>query len=289
MTVSNLFKLSIVVLLAIPLAVSNLACSDSTPVVDAPIAAPEDLAELGITTPETSEHIDESAITQANIYDHERYWPNIVALEEAWAPTDAEEPLSARYRGALIRVERDGLVRIDFGRHGRHDVPIERTDLIRSANEIRLGTRHKTAPNFVLQVGTRLVDPSTDAAKPMQSADIAKSRVFLCVFADPLDEDFPALARELASLGDVEGLGFVLFPQTSDSEDLQAIRDRLRASDWEVPFGYPRLSESYTLSLLGETPTGPYALVVTPEGRVLYRSDLAKLDALAEIRGSLES
>lgn len=288
MTHPNLLR-PLFLALGIALVSSSFACSDSAGTADVQSVAIDAVEVAAPASDATASGDDEFVVTEANVYDHESYWPNIVALVEEWQPDGAEKPLRPRYRGALIRVERDGRVRIDFGRHGRYDVPIEKTDLVRSANEVRLGTRHKAAPNFVLQVGTRLVDPRTDEGVPMKSSEIARARVFLCIFADPLDDEFPALARELASLGDVEGLGFVLFPQTGDSEDLQAIKDRLRASDWEVPFGYPRLSENQTLSLLGEVPTGPYALIVTPEGRVLYRSNLAKLDALAEMRGSLES
>jgi hypothetical protein len=290
----NFFRLPIPIpILALGLALASLAfaCSDSAEPVDArtvPVDSDEGEAAKA-TYEEPASGDDEFVVTAGNVYDHEIYWPNIVALVDGWQPVGAEQPLQARYRGALIRVERDGRVRIDFGRHGRHEVPIEKTDLVRSANEVRLGKRHKAAPNFVLQVGTRLVDPSTDEGIPMKSTEIARARVFLCIFADPMDEDFPTLARDLASLADVDGLGVVLFPQSGASEDLQKIKELLRASDWEVPFGYPRLSENYTLSLLGERPRGPYALVLTPEGRVLYRSELGKIDALAEIRGSLES
>src|SRR5262245_36531694 len=67
------------------------------------------------------------AITQASVYENERYWPAIVALTEEWLPPGETKPLQAQYRGVLVRVEADGRVRIDFGRHGRYDVPMDHT------------------------------------------------------------------------------------------------------------------------------------------------------------------
>src|SRR5262245_22602012 len=77
---------------------------------------------------------DHGVITAANVYEKEQYWPTIVALTQEWLPPGETKPLSAQYRGTLVRVEADGRVRIDFGRHGKHDIPMDHTDLVDRAN-----------------------------------------------------------------------------------------------------------------------------------------------------------
>jgi hypothetical protein len=52
---------------------------------------------------------------------------------------------------------------------------------------------------------------------------------------------------------------------------------------------YPRLSEDYTLSLLGEIPERPRALLVSPEGRVLHEAALGTAAELSELRQAIES
>src|SRR4029450_9528539 len=107
----------------------------------------------------------DGAITQANVYEKERYWPSIVGLTReglppggTTAPQGETTPLQAQYRGVLVGVEADGRVRTDFGRHGKHDVPMDHTDLVQRANEVRAGSLTKLAPNFVLRVVDSLVD-----------------------------------------------------------------------------------------------------------------------------------
>src|SRR4029450_1814282 len=113
------------------------------------------------------------AFTQAKVYEQERYWPAIVALTQEWLPAGETKPLKAQYRGTLVRVEADGRVRIDFGRHGKHDIPMDHTDLVQRANEVRAGTRTKLAQNFVLRVGNTLVDSSSQPMRPTTIAEIA--------------------------------------------------------------------------------------------------------------------
>jgi hypothetical protein len=230
-----------------------------------------------------------TAITQASVYENERYWPAIVALTEEWLPPGETKPLKAQYRGTLVRVEADGRVRIDFGRHGQHDVPMDRTDLVERANEVRAGTRTKLAPNFVLRVGNNLVDSSSQQMRPTTIDAFAGASGYLCIFADPRAEDFPNLAQEVAALEGVNGVRAVFFPQSVVLEDLEFVHERLGTVSWHVPFMYPQLSGNYTLSLLGEIPVRPRAQLVSPEGRILYGAEVGTAASLSELRQAVES
>jgi hypothetical protein len=229
------------------------------------------------------------AITQASVYENERYWPAIVALTEEWLPPGETKPLKAQYRGTLVRVEADGRVRIDFGRHGGHDIPIDHTDLVQRANEVRAGTRTKLAPNFVLRVGNSLVDSSSQPLRPHQLGKIAGASGYLCIFADPRAEDFPNLAQQLAALEGVNGVRAVFFPQSVVGEDLEFVHERLGTLSWHVPYMYPRLSGNYTLSLLGEIPERPRAMLISSEGRVLHEVEVGTAAGLSELRQAVES
>ena len=230
----------------------------------------------------------DGAITQATVYENERYWPAIVAMTKDWMPPSGAKPLKAQYRGALVRVEADGRVRIDFGRHGRHDIPIDHTDLVVRADEVRAGIETKLAPNFVLRVGNSLVDPSGAQVRPLKFDDLARARSYLCVFADPRAEEFPSLAQQLASLESVNGVRAVFFPQSVGRDDLEFVHERLGTLTWHVPYMYPQLSENYTLSLLGDLPERPHAQLVSPEGRVLYEAELGTAAEFAELRHAVD-
>jgi hypothetical protein len=227
------------------------------------------------------------AITPASVYENERDWPAIVALTQEWLPPGETKPLQAQYRGTLVRVEADGRVRIDFGRHGKHDVPIDHTDLVERANEVRAGALTKLAPNFVLRVGNSLVDSSSQPMRPYKLGEIAGASGYLCIFADPRAEDFPILSRQLAALEGVNGVRTVFFPQVP--EDLEFVHERLGTLSWHVAYMYPRLSGNYALSLLGEIPERPRAQLVSPEGRLLYEAEVGAAAGLSELRQAVES
>lgn len=225
----------------------------------------------------------EGPVTAANVLENERYWPDIVALTKPWTPPGSAQALKQGYRGALIRVDEQGRARIAFGRHGNHDIPIESTDLITRANEVASRERHKVAPNFLAQFGTQFLHPSTEEMVPYPTLELAKSDRFLCLFADPRDPGFDALARDLATLEDEPGLQLLLFPLKMKRDEVELVKDTLQAVRWSVPFAYPEASEVHARSLLGEIPGSAQALLVTGEGRLLYRAalpDRAALDAL---------
>ena len=261
----------------------GLGCSDGTRHDAGRASAPQSAASQAAAV------AADVTITQTNVYENERYWPAIVALTKEWLPPGETKPLKAQYRGTLVRLEADGRVRIDFGRHGRHDIPLDHTDLVKRANEVREGTRTKLAPNFVLRVGNSLVDSSSRPLRPYLLDEIAGASWYLCVFADPRAEDFPILAQRLEALEGVNGVRAVFFPQSVVREDLELVHERLETLSWHVAFMYPQLSGSYTLSLLGEIPERPRAQLVSPEGRVLHEVEVGTAAGLSELRQAVES
>ena len=183
----------------------------------------------------------------------------------------------------MIRVLPDALVRIDFGRHGEHDVPVASTDLVARANEVLAGARHKVAPNFLAHFGTQFLHPTAQEMIGFPTPDLAKSEHFLCIFGDPTASGFEQLAAQLAQITDRPNLQGLFFPIGLTQDRLQAVKDRLQAVGWPVPFAYPQAAEKLAESLLDEIPTVPTALLITAEGRVLHRTGLStpgEVDAL---------
>jgi hypothetical protein len=226
---------------------------------------------------------DEGAVTRANLLASERFWPYQVALTRAWQPEGRSQPLRAGSDGVLIRVEASGVALVDFGRDGVHAVPVPETDLLERANRIRRGEIPKDAPNFVLAIGSRLLDSGAPALAPFEMRRVAGHRRFLAVFADPRAPDFERTAAALAPLREREGLLTIVFPQGAipDAE----VYDRLHALDWRVPFVHDHLAEAYARTLLPGGITIPYLLLQTDEGRVLFQGPLGPeaMPALAAV------
>ena len=238
-----------------------------------PVGARADLSEGNVTHELPEYHAQDAkaaVVTEANLFTSERFWPYQVALREAWRSPELSESLPEGASGVLIRVEASGAARIDFGRDGLFEVPTAKTDLVASANRIRLGELDKTAPNLVLAIGPRLVDSAADTLRPLPFSATATERVYLCVFADPESDDLAALASALAPLRERRGVASILFPQGAHAD--ARVRERLRASQWTVAFVYDHLSEAYARTLWsGPLPTAG-VLLVTSEGCLLFQS-----------------
>ena len=223
-------------------------------------------AALGPVAPYAASGGD--AISAENLLAREVYWPYRVTLLEAWVPSDSTRRVAANTRGVLIRVEADGRARVDFGRDGLHEVPVDATDLLERANRVRTAELGKTAPNFVLAVGTRLVDTASDPPVAVHFDDVLEKDLFLCVFADPKAPEFAKIAEALRPLTRRAALGTVLFPQGGHGD--AAVHRALRASEWSASFVYQHLAIAYTRTLVdGDTPF-PWVVLQSPEGRVLF-------------------
>jgi hypothetical protein len=197
-------------------------------------------------------------VTESTLLENERFWPYQVAKTDDGSI------------GVLIRVEEGGKARLDFGRDGKRELPISATDLVARANQIRTGELDKVAPNFVYALGPRLVDSAAETLRPVRFSIVAERPGFVCVFADPGAADFAEIAAALAPLYERHGVSTILFPQGEHPDP--ALREKLRALSWTVPFVYDHLSESYTRSLLDEGTKLPRIVLVSNEGRILYES-----------------
>jgi len=225
-------------------------------------------------------------VTEGNLLESERFWPYELALTGSWQPAGRARPLSPGVLGVLIRVESSGAALVDFGRDGRHEVPVGATDLVERANRIRVGELHKMAPNFVLAIGPRLLDSESATPRTFGVLATSRKRTFLTVFADPDAEDFPELVEAVAPLREREGLLTILLPQGEHPDS--RVRERLRGLGWTVPFVYDHLSEIYSRSLLTEGARLPALLLQTAEGRLLFQSEW-RAGVVGELRSALEA
>jgi len=225
------------------------------------------------------------AVTGKNLLANERFWPYHVELTKPWQGAGRSQPLPAGSMGVLIRVEASGLARIDFGRDGLDEVPIEATDLVEDANRIREGKLRKLAPNFVIAIGSRLVDSAGPTLRPYPAAAAATQQGFLAVFADPGADDFAALAEALAPLSKREGVLTILFPQGEHPDD--KIREKLSSLGWTVPFVYDFLADTYTRSLVDAKVRLPAIVLQTKEGRVLFQGTWSA-DAAPKLAAALD-
>ena len=206
-------------------------------------------------------------VTAANLMANDRFWPYHVGVDGGWKPEGRETALPEGISGVLIRLESPELARIDFGRDGLYEVPVDRTDLLERANRIPRGELDKMAPNFLLTVGPRLVDPSADSLRPMSFSSVSERAGFLCVFADPSEASFAAIAEALAPLQDRHGVMTVLFAQGDHPDG--PLAEQLRKASWTVPFLYDHLADPYTRALLRDGSELPWIQLVTREGRIL--------------------
>lgn len=207
-------------------------------------------------------------VTEVTLYQNERFWPYRASVTR---PLEGAGAIGVGARGVLVRVEADGHARIDFGREGKREVPVEATDLVQRANEVRLGKAGKIAPNFVHVIGPRLLDAEAPSVRPYAFERAFLSSGFLAVHADPADPGFADLAAKLAPLQNRYGVLTVLFPlgRRPDPETY----DRLKDLDWRVPFIMFHLAEGYTVSRLPDPIAPPAVMLQTPEGRVIFQSE----------------
>ena len=202
-------------------------------------------------------------VTSANLLASERFWPYLVGLTRDLK--EGEATLPAGSTGVLVRVDADGRARIDFGRDGIHSIAIGATDLVERANRVRMGELEKLAPNFVLAIGPRLLDPSGAELRALGFEQAVTKKYFVCIFADPTKTSFDRLAKRASQI-EGEAVGIVLFPLGTHGDT--AVVEALQKRRWPVPFVYDHLSESYARSLVdGES--WPAVLLQTAEGRVL--------------------
>ncbi len=226
-------------------------------------------ASASSTASEEYRAADPSAppVVRENLLASERFWPYQVDLSAAWKPDGRAEPLPAGTRAVLVRIDGSGAARIDFGRDGRFLVPVEKTDILARANEIRIGEREKRLPNLVHALGPRLVDAASETIRSADVESLLEAEVFLAVFADPGAEGFDAVASALRPLRSRSEVTTLLLPQGTHPDP--ELRTRLREMDWPVGFLRDEYGEGYARSLRPDGAPLPAVMLMTPEGRVL--------------------
>lgn len=213
---------------------------------------------------------DGGEITAANLLENDVFWPYHVALvRDVSQPSDGRR-LSKEAIGVLVRIDEGGIARIDFGRYGRYDVPVEQTDVVARANRVRSGTEFKMGPNFTLSIATKLLDSASPRLRPFPYRAQNDLRGVLCVVADPDAAGFEEMAQALAPLHRMNGVMTVLLPQVEGHD--AATRERLRALGWTVPFAFDVFSEGVARALMPADATTPWVILQTNEGRVFYQS-----------------
>jgi len=230
-------------------------------------------------------------LTPADIASRDRFWPFRVMLREPWTPSGRDRPIHPR-PAVLVRVNPDGTARLDFAGEGRHEVPIGLTDLLVAAERVRRGEETKMAPNLVLTIGNKLLDPRAEKVRVLHIRPDTDLDAILCVFADPATDEFVALARSLEAFRGREDLQIVLFPQTDGLHD-SGVGRRLRQLAFPVPYVRARYKKPFTRSLLSDEPvSGPHLQLATLDGRLLLdrpgdpRASVAQIEAALTARAT---
>ena len=209
------------------------------------------------------------AVTHASALASEKFWPYQVTLVQSWsAPHGAR--LAQGATGVLIRVEPAGNLRIDFGREGLHTLPLGFTDFLARANDIRLGTLAKVAPNLTYAIAPRLIDAQSDVPRRLRFEQSFETTAYLAVFASLEGRELETLAQRLAPLiAPYPRVRLVLFAQgrVPDAE----LHARLRAAGWAGAFLMDHLAEAYARTLVdGETTA---LALFSAESRTLWTSE----------------
>jgi len=254
-------------------------------------AAPSAHAQSGPTQAPKYDPSDPDAapVTASNLMENDRFWPYFAGVAEAWPIEGRDKPLSSGTHGVLVRVEPSGIARIDFGRDGVHEIPIEKTDVVERANRVRRGLERKLAPNFVHSVGPRLITARGESPNALDFAEAFEAEGFVSVFADPRDENFVEIGRALAPLHGRHGVWTVLFPHGHQGEiPTTQVFQQLRKAGWEAAFLHDAYSEGYTRSQRGFEAPVPAVMLHTRDGKVLYRG-LWSEKTLEELETALEA
>ncbi|MEZ4289149.1 MAG: hypothetical protein R3E53_00925 [Myxococcota bacterium] len=229
---------------------------------------------------------DAGPITRENLYEHDAYWPYRVNLVGDWRPSGFERAPGWGV-GILVRVERSGLLRVDFASDGRFLVPADATDVIEQANRLHAGLDSKSSPNLRLTLGTRMLDPSGGKLRPLARERLDRVRSFLVLYADPSDVVLREASEALGPWMTGEDPLLLLMPQ-GDHRD-GTVANLARDAGWESPFVFDRYAPGYTASLLDDAARPPFVQLLSAEGRLLFEApwDEAIQPALRRALGRL--
>lgn len=222
------------------------------------------------------------AVSIDDVATRERFWPYQVSLKVPQPKTTI--PLGLP--GVLLRVEANSSALIDFGRDGLHRVPVSDTDLIESAELIRLGLKTKDAPNFTFLIGARLVQSDAEKMQPLKFEQATGKSAYLCLFVSTAEIQIEEITKALGELRVQPDVMPLLFPigETPDHE----IYKRLKAAKCSWSFVYNHLAESYARGLIPEGISTPAVMLISNEGRLIFYTEWSA-GVGAELKKALES
>jgi hypothetical protein len=230
---------------------------------------------------------DEVAARLARLHADDASWPTRVWLESPLVDASGEVLVKPKRPGVLVFMRPNGDLRVDFGRHGPHTVPVTQTNFVDEAARYRSGEATKTHPNLLAMLMNRVVEIDDEQLRPQQlDADVIRGGRLLLVFADPASADVQALttfASEVERAGDVRLTAFVPITDELDRDVLS----ELRAGGWQDPFVMTPMARSYVPAMLEPGTPRPFARLSTDEGRILAEGppDDATLAAMREALG----
>lgn len=202
-----------------------------------------------------------------------RFWPYSVALLES-DKSGSETVTPSGLEGVVVYLTSSGQLRLDLGRDGVRTVPLEATDFLVRANEIRRGERTKLAPNFILAYGNRLLDLSSNRIRALRIDDLAESRIFIALLANPHDPRLSEWSEALLELtGAYGGVVAIFYPLPDPAVESTGGLKRLHDSAWP---GYVMMQQyvlPYRLSLWDGDLAEPLLMVMSPEKFLFFAKE----------------
>ncbi len=232
---------------------------------------------LSLASPVFAESGRAAKLDPGSILSRDDLWPYRVDLIEAWDDGGRlARPLREGTTGVLIRLEDAERARIDFGRSGLYVVPVAKTDLVARMEKTLRGEIEKDAPNFIVAIGPRLLDPSREPLSLVPFGTIQAYDRFLCVYFDATasDSEIETIRARLAPIvRETPGLLTVLFP-IGERKDPPMAR-LLKTVGWDAFFLPDHLADPYAHGLVGEDPELPRLQLTSAEGRVWVEGAIA--------------
>lgn len=246
------------------LAAALVACAPKTPSLPLDGPLPRDRVVAGVYTAAAP---NAPPITLASLAANEQFWPHQIRLVEEWKPAGWEGEFGWGM-GVLIEVDVDARLRVDFARFGKYWLPARVTDVVDRANAIRRGEAVKFAPNLVLALGNRLLDPTGRTLRE-SDVDLLAQRAFVLVYADPRSADFPEIAEALVPFEALSAVHLVLMPQGGHPDF--HVWKAAHEGGWRGSFLLDRFAPAYTEGFRDTPPTRPVVEIRSPEGRRLWQ------------------
>ncbi len=194
-------------------------------------------------------------------------WPERVGLREPLSLPDGKL-ISNRFPGMLIRVEGSDVL-IDFGRDGRRRLPVEATDIIERATDIKANGRKDFWPNFWQEIGPRLVFGREGVWSGVPPEEFLEAYLVAVIYTDVAafdQEGAPAAIVQFCRAAMADGVYPIFFPLNTD------LLERLDETWMGIAMPTPHFLAPM-LGSLWHSPSRPFEVVVVdPFGKLELRS-----------------